>query len=278
MNKKTILIGVLGLALLWVVVFFAANQLINRDKDDVPNNALIENIPTQEASPSATASPEALPTDEPEVSPTPTETFTPSPTETPTRQPLPEFSLPGLDLEGMQSAQARNATPFPTIEIPIDEEGGAYPIRLAIEDLGILSSVVAVQTDPSFNIVTPRQEVGYYALTSKIGGGGNTVMVGHVYPGRIFNKLLDARVGQIIRITDEHYNEHYYRVTEVRRLPYESGTERDRELGFEYMYDESEERLTLVTCYPEFEWTHRFVVRARPIDPPDDANSDDDAS
>lgn len=155
-----------------------------------------------------------------------------------------------------------------TLELPDVGVDGTYPIRLAIEDLGILSTVLAVQTDPNFDIVTPREEVGYYALTPKLGAGGNTVMVGHVYPGRVFNDLLDAEVGQIVRVTDELYEEHYYRVEEIIRFPYEVGNDEDRALGFDYMYDNSEERLTLVTCYPEFEWTHRFVVRAVPIDPP----------
>jgi sortase (surface protein transpeptidase) len=98
-------------------------------------------------------------------------------------------------------------------------------------------------------------------------------MVGHVYPGRIFNRLLAAQVGQLVRVTDEHYEEHYYEIVEIIRFPYEIGNAEDRELGFQYMYDDSEERITLVTCYPEFEWTHRFVVRSVPIDPPEDAVS-----
>lgn len=209
---------------------------------------------------------------------------TPTPTERPTRTDVAEiaagistptpprredlfatatarFTLSSVDLELPEEGTAQ---PTPR-DIP---EGGAYPIRLAIEDRGILASVVVVQTDDTFNIVTPQEEVGYYALTPKIGSGGNSVMIGHVYPGRVFNDLLDIQVGEVIRVTDEYYNEHYYMVEEIRRFPYEVGTEEDRILGFDYMYDNSEERITLVTCYPEYEWTHRFVVRAVPIDAP----------
>ncbi|NJL92544.1 MAG: class F sortase [Anaerolineae bacterium] len=186
---------------------------------------------------------------------------------TPTLAPLPEPVIPTprftldplqLNLETGEDAQptARDLPP-----------GGVYPIRIALEDLGILASVLVVQTDENFDIVTPREEVAYYALTSKIGGGGNTLMVGHVFPGRVFNNLLDAEVGQIIRVTDELYNEHYYQIEEIRTILYEEGTPEDRELGLAYMYDNSAERLTLVTCYPEYDWTHRFVVRAVPINP-----------
>ncbi|MFP4320991.1 MAG: class F sortase [Anaerolineales bacterium] len=288
MQKRTIFIGITGLVVLWVVVFLVAGVIINQVDEagiealasptarpirtDVPELRAPTDTPAPEtdaaeADSEATA---AAPTDE-----TPTET--PEPTERPTAA----FTLSALEINTFQSAQQEafvfNDQPQPTLEPVEDETGGAYPIRLAVEELGLLASVVVVQTDEDFNIVTPREDVGYYALTPKIGTGGNSVMVGHVFPGRIFNRLLDVQVGQTVRITDERYQEHFYRVEEIIRFPYEAGSEEDRELGFEYMYDNSEERITLVTCYPEYEWTHRFVVRAVPIAPPDDLSTDDEA-
>ncbi len=293
MQRRIILLGILGLTALWVVVFFGASLVINQVEDtnveaiasptprpirtDVPELRAATDTPQPTATTDADATQDAD-----EVAQEPTATDTPQPTETPepTERPTAAFTLSPLQLNRFQSQQQAamvfDSRPQPTLEPVQDETGGTYPIRLAIEDLGLLTSVVAVQTDADFNIVTPREEVGYYALTPKIGAGGNSVMVGHVYPGRVFNDLLDAQVGQVVRITDELYQEHYYRVEEIIRFPYEAGSEEDRELGFEYMYDDSEERITLVTCYPEYEWTHRFVVRAVPIDPPDDVSFQDD--
>lgn len=264
MNKRWLVVAGLSLILLWVLVFVATNRLLNNE------DAQVEIVlPTQR--PTRTDVPELL---------APTATLTPQAEEAeeeatqeiaqaPTQRPTPVFTLAALEIARFQRDQEEDfmeqwlANAQTTLEIPRDQ--GAYPIRIAVEDLGILASVLVVQTDPNFDIVTPREEVGYYALSSKIGAGGNSVMVGHVYPGRVFNELLDAEVGQIVRITDEFYEEHYYRIEEIIRFPYEEGNDEDRRLGFEYIYDDSEERVTLVTCYPEFEWTHRFVVRAIPI-------------
>lgn len=288
MSKRNILLGIVGLGVLWVVAFFVANTIINQvdDTDSVllptPTQRPIRtDVPELRA---ATATPEEVaqstpePTEEPDDStPEPTDEPTQEPTEEPTQEPqdtpTPRFTLSSLEVQRFRTEQQQAftedflaAAAKATVEIDRDADGGAYPIQLAIEDLELLAPVLVVQTDPDFNIVTPREEVGYYALTPKIGSGGNSVMVGHVYPGRVFNRLLDVEVGAVIRVTDEFFEEHYYRVTEIIRFPYEVGNDEDRELGFQYMYDQSEERLTLVTCYPEYEWTHRFVVRAEPID------------
>lgn len=273
MNRRWLIVAAFGLVLLWVVVFIATNDLLNSDGADVEivvptQRPTREDVPELVA-PTDTPSPEvdetSIATEEVAQAITPQQT----PTEAPTQRPTPAFTLTSLEIARFQRDQQEDfmeewlANAQTTLELPKDQ--GSYPIRLAIEDLGILAAVLVVQTDPNFDIVTPREEIGYYALSSKIGEGGNSVMVGHVYPGRVFNELLDAEVGQIIRITDEFYEEHYYRVDEIIRFPYEEGDEEDRRLGFEYIYDDSEERITLVTCYPEFEWTHRFVVRAVPI-------------
>jgi len=279
MTKRNIVIGALGLVGLWVLVFALTSVILqNLEDSDAELEALV--TPTERplrtdvpilVVPTETATSESEESVGQVIEATEVARAEPTATASVTPRPSPAFTLSALNIERYQAEQLEaaelEAALKATVEIPLDEEEGAYPIRIAIADLGILSPVLVVQTDPNFDIVTPRQEVGHYALTSKIGGGGNSVMVGHVYPGRVFNKLLDAKVGQIVRVTDEHYREHYYRIEEIIRFPYEIGKPEDRELGFQYMYDDSEERITLVTCYPEFEWTHRFVVRAVPIDP-----------
>lgn len=285
MNKRKIIFGIAVLGILWLVVFLIANQLIQ----NIEEEARVESLPTPRpprddvpellaptATPTETPPPTTTPRPDTALQPSRTPTNQPSPTASRTPRPTAAFTLSSLEVNTFQRKQqlafeellAEQAT----LEIPRDSNEGAYPIRLAIEDLDLLASVVVVQTDPDFNIVTPRNEVGFYALTSKIGAGGNSVMVGHVAPGRVFNKLLDAKIGQIVRVTDEFYEDHYYRITEIIRFPYEIGKPEDHELGFQYMYDDSEERITLVTCYPEDKWTHRFVVRATPIEPPKDSD------
>ena len=281
MTRRNIIIGIVVLALLWAVVFIVTSTILNSIDEEVVD---FETLPTPTQRPTRTDVPELL---------APTATVTPTPdlsnatliaiaslpataTATVEQRPSPAFTLSPLEIERFSGVG--DSSPFdlsvvqPTLDISREEAGGAYPIRLAIPELGLLAPVLQVQTDPNFDIVTPRNEIGHYALSPRLGEGGNTVMVGHVYPGRVFNKLLDAQVGQIVRITDEYYTEHYYRIESIIRFPYEIGKPEDREIGFQYMYDNSQERITLVTCYPEYEWTHRFVVRAVPIAPPETGN------
>lgn len=256
MNRRNLILIGVGLILTFAVVFLLT-QLLLDTADEINLEAL------------ATPTERPVREDVPELRvgvPTPTLAPLAIPTATP------RFTLSPVDVN------APDATESP--DLPTTLGGGAYPIRLAIENIGLLASVLVVQTDPDFNIVTPREEIGYYALTPKIGGGGNSVMIGHVAPGRVFNKLLEVQIGDIVRVTDEHYEEHYYQVQEIIRFPYEVGTPEDHQIGFDYMYDNSEERITLVTCYPEYTWTHRFVVRAVPIPAPDsdEGNAEADTS
>jgi LPXTG-site transpeptidase (sortase) family protein len=290
MKARNIVIGIIVLGLVWVVVFFVANNVVN----NIDNEAELEAVPsptprpTREDVPELTASEEAtqdaiveaVTEEATEVAQIATE----APTEAPTERPTAAFTLQALEIASFQARQqdeleAELAALEAQRPVGGEEEFlGTYPIRLAIEDLGLISPVLQVQTDANFDIVTPRDEIGHYVLSERLGTGGNTVMVGHVYPGRVFNVLLDAEIGQVVRVTDENFEEHYYQITEIIRFPYEIGNAEDRELGLQYMHDNSEERLTLVTCYPEFEWTHRFVVRAVPIDgPPEPVEGDDDS-
>ncbi len=221
-------------------------------REDVPE--IVAGRPTPTTPPTFTPPP---PTATPELSPTPTLTATPA------------FTLSALEINPLGNPET---TPEPTIVITPDPSlaaGGAYPIQLAIPEADINAAVLVVGDDFNTNIITPREEAGYYVRTPKIGSGGNTVIVGHVYPGRVFNNLLDVQIGQVIRVTDEYYEDHYYEIQEIVRFPYESGTQADIELGFAYIFENTVERLTLVTCYPEYDWTHRFVVRAIPIPKPE---------
>lgn len=204
-----------------------------------------------------------------EPTPTTPPTFTPPPG-TPTLDvtATPAFTLEALEIDPFDGQPERLPTLEATPEANVPP-GGAYPIQIAIPEANINAAVLVVGDDFNIDIITPREEAGYYVRTPKIGAGGNTVMVGHVYPGRVFNNLLEVQIGQVVRVTDENYVDHYYQIQEIVRFPYESGTQADRELGFSYVFENTVERLTLVTCYPEYEWTHRFVVRAIPIPKPE---------
>ncbi len=261
MRQRALYLGIftVTVALIWGVGYVLVNEYYLEQ-----DNPLISALPT--------ATPTQRPTraDIPELlaeNPTPTipPTFTPPPTTpSPEITATPAFTLEAVVINPLQPER------LPTLDVTPEGAvtGGAYPIQIAIPEVNINAAVLVVNEDFNLDIVTPREEVGYYARTPRIGAGGNTVMVGHVYPGRVFNHLLDVQIGQVVRVTDENYVDHYYQIQEIIRFPYEEGTEADRALGLAYIFENTVERLTLVTCYPEYEWTHRFVVRAVPIPKP----------
>lgn len=261
MRQRALFFGIFTVTvmLIWGVGYLLVNEYYT-DKDN----------PLADAEPTATPTQRPTRSDIPELRagmPTPTTppTFTPT---TPEVTSTPVFTLSTLELNPLEGQPER----LPTLEATLDSSvppGGAYPIQLAVPEANINAAVLVVNDDFNQDIITPREEIGYYARTPKIGAGGNTVMVGHVYPGRVFNHLLDVQIGQVVRVTDEHFVDHYYQIQEIIRFPYEQGTQADRELGLAYIFENTVERLTLVTCYPEYEWTHRFVVRAVPIPKPE---------
>lgn len=259
-----LLAGVLVIGvLIWIIIFMVAQESFDEDSDfaTAPTQTPTERPPREDV-------PE-LSIDQPTPTRAPSLTPVPGVTEVaaePTIEPTPTaaFTLSGVDF----GAPTRLPT-LDSVGTPIIPEGGAYPIQLAIAERGVFSPVVAVQTDRNFDIIVPEEEIGYYALTPKIGAGGNTVMIGHVAPGLVFNNLLDVEIGDIIRVRDENFNDHYYQVHEYARFPFDQTDPENITLGMNYMYlEDGQERLTLVTCYPENTWTHRFVVRAVPIPPP----------
>src|SRR5688572_24111207 len=155
MNRRTLaVIGIL-LIVTWVVVFFVTRVVLNLGEEQIEFEGLI------------TATPRPIRTDVPVM-----EAGVPTPT-----------LMPLEDIQATATARY-TLSPF-ELDLPENErpEGvpeattppdGAYPIRIAVPRLGIIAGVLAVQTDENFNIVTPREEVGWYAPSSKIGGDGNS--------------------------------------------------------------------------------------------------------
>src|SRR5574341_271913 len=138
-RRNWMMIG-LALLLIWGVVFLLALFLIDYFNEDI----VFEAIPTPTERP--------MRTDVADI-----RVGNPTPTRFP--NPTPRFTLDPVQLNTDATQQA---------EGNVNLSKGLYPIRLAIEDLGILAAVVVVQTDDSYNIVVPQDEVGYYALTAKI--------------------------------------------------------------------------------------------------------------
>lgn len=182
----------------------------------------------------------------------PTQEPHPSATTSPTTEPTGTADTPG--------------TPLPLLP----------PVRIVIPAIGLDAKVVDLG---SYNEVA-KFAVGHYP-SAVPGQAGNIVMAGHLRSdllgeGDVFKRLPD--IGKYVGITA--YQEQVVRNPPSEPRPvyisiYDSN-------GREYSYQAVEtlvvlpssgwildptpdEILTLITCIPEWAYSHRFVVRARPV-------------
>lgn len=102
-------------------------------------------------------------------------------------------------------------------------------------------------------------------LTSSTPGfAGNTIMTGHnnLYGG-VFQNLQYMQPGWEIAIWSA-YGVHSYYVTDVIYLPEDEQPVEERVQNAAYMAQTGGDVLTLITCWPNEQSTHRLIVIARP--------------
>lgn len=190
--------------------------------------------------------------------PSPTVTLTPTATPTFTSTPLPPTATPTL-------------LPTPTLTLarpPADSP----PTRIVIPKIGLDSQVVEVgwtlekrdgQLVSVWNVAD--YAAGFHRGSAYPGHIGNTVLSGHHnIKGEVFRYVVDLEPGDevILYVGERPYR---YAVEEKLVLPdkYVSA-EQKRENG-KWIRHFPDERLTLVTCWPYTDNTHRVIVIAKPL-------------
>lgn len=115
--------------------------------------------------------------------------------------------------------------------------------------------------------VPDAYEAGWHNTSAPMGQVGNTVLNGHhnIF-GEVFGKLVDLEVGAEIVVYDKN-SAHNYVVANMQILP-----ERDQPFAVRvenaaWILPTNDERLTLVTCWPHNDNSHRLIVVAYPTDP-----------
>ena len=158
------------------------------------------------------------------------------------RQYLAQHEVPGWALERVKDAQAA--------------WNGVRPTRVAVERVGLDTEV----TEAGFSAEAwdvPRYTADHYwPVSAYPGTAGNITIAGHVgYKDTIFSQLPEVRVGDeiLVYVGDRR---HRYVVTEVLTvLPNETWA----------MLPTPKETLTLITCVPIGVYSHRLIVRAKPV-------------
>ena len=108
-------------------------------------------------------------------------------------------------------------------------------------------------------------QVGWHNYSGRVGETKNIVLNGHNnIQGSVFKKLYTLQAGDLITLSSASYVK-VYQVQEVLKLlergqPYEV-----RVQNAQYIQPMNDDRLTLISCWPETNNTHRIIVIAKPI-------------
>lgn len=212
------------------------------------------------------------------VSEIPLVTSAPTPTPQPTFTPIRE---PGAQTrETVAPSLADNPLPVVNAETPIQATatpGGANPAvspptHIVANSINLDAKVVEVGWKQVIENGVPTSvwEVADYTAgwhkNSKLPGqGGNIILSGHNnIKGEVFRYLVDLKPGDGITlfVGEKPYE---YTVTDIFILKDKSEPEAVRRENARWVGSFNDERLTLVTCWPYTNNTHRLVVIARPL-------------
>lgn len=156
-------------------------------------------------------------------------------------------------------------------EAPIGDLN-AQPRRIVIPSINVDANIVTVGLTAVQNSdqtvyqwqVPQAYEAGWHNTSAPLGQPGNTVLNGHhnIF-GEVFGQLVNLEQGDEIVVYDAN-SPHNYMVSEVQILP-----ERDQPLDVrlensKWIQSTDDERLTLVTCWPHDDNSHRLIVVAYP--------------
>jgi sortase A len=176
------------------------------------------------------------------------------------------------------SAEVVPTVPPPAASGAIFDPASFVPNRMVIPAINLDAPVVAVGWEAqevngktaSVWVVPDSFAVGWHENSAWPGLGGNIVFNGHHnVHGEVFRDLENLQPGdEIIVYVGE--TAHYYGVTARRILEEKDQPDEVREQNASCILPTDYERLTLVTCWPYTDNTHRLVIIALPIQPATD--------
>jgi sortase A len=201
-----------------------------------------------------------------------------SPPLRPTVTPLPvegQFSIaatPALLPETPLLAPAQTVPPLIAAAPVITDPALHVPTRIVIPAINLDAPIEPVGWSEANGVsmwdIPNHFAAGWLKTTAPIGSAGNTVLDGHHnIAGEVFRQLVDLKADDLIEVysNDQVYA---YRVTALHILPDRDQPIEVRRQNALWIQPTLDERLTLVTCWPYTNNTHRLIVVARPIGPP----------
>jgi len=226
-------------------------------------------IPTNTSTSMPTDTPTEVPTDTPTLLPT----ATPTPTPTATLPPPTAVPTNGADLSQIQEGKWVDP-PVITKRLAIGPlVTSGQPTLLKIPAIGLETAVEgkgwqrkAGKEGAAYNEWDDvRYAAGWHINSAVPGKAGNIVLSGHnnVY-GAVFRDLWQLRAGAEIYLYAGN-ERHTYVVDQVSIMPEHRATAAQQAETASYIVQTTDQRLTLVSCWPPNNNTHRVFVVAHPV-------------
>ena len=216
-------------------------------------------------------------------SPTPTLwTHSRTPSATPSSRPT--TAPPATTYAPMPTAIPATATASPTETLarptvtvlppsPTPTAAGAPPVRIRIPRIGLDAPVVPVgqhsltlngQLYSQWDVPAARVS-GWHQTSAPLGVPGNTVLNGHHnIAGEVFRYLPALKPGDLITLESATRRYHYV-VAQTMTLAEEGQPLEARIENARWILPTTDERVTLITCWPYTSNTHRLLVIALPL-------------
>ena len=113
--------------------------------------------------------------------------------------------------------------------------------------------------------VIPDDAAGWHENSALPGHGSNVVLSGHHNLGiEVFRNLVDLEQDDKIILRADN-RDYYYVVTDRFILPERNVSEEQRRQNAQWIMPTADERITLVTCWPYNDNSHRLIVIAKPL-------------
>ena len=192
---------------------------------------------------------------------------------------LPMVTLPAASSASTLSPSPAGAaspskrTPQPTVRSG-PPPAADPPDRLSIPVIKLDAPIVPVDSytveedGEQYNVwQVADRVVGWHNTSVYPGHIGNMVLNGHHnIRGQVFRDLIDLKVGNrvLIYVQDQVY---HYAITEKLILKEKGEPAHVRRDNARWIASTEDERLTMVTCWPYTNNTHRLVIVAKPVSP-----------
>jgi sortase A len=148
---------------------------------------------------------------------------------------------------------------------------GSIPSRIVIPSIKLDAPVETVGWHIVDGVsqwdVPNKFAAGWLITSATLGQAGNTAITGHHnVAGEVFRNLVKLQPGD--RITLYAQDQPFaYEVKSRRILPERGQPEKVRLENARWMQPTTDERITLITCWPYTSNTHRLIIVAKPVPP-----------